>query len=475
MSLGTLYSNSGLCPFTHRVLITRAELGLAFDLTYAPEIPDSVKASNTSGTWPVFVPADGAEMIDDSTTIVEYLIGKSGNDSYRSDPETLKALNGAIGSMSKVIMAGKPPVQREFREKLDTALAQVEKIRTQSGGPFLTGKEFTQADAHVTPFFFRLPFLVEVRDHTPAMMQTHNEFNAWVDRVVARPSFQDVAPKRSALRAFYAEKAKYGKPMKVGRLHHSGFRGMWNDLFDRMKSIASSEDRGSQPLQEARSLCYLLFRAVALHGKFENLLLFPALNAAKNDPAFTQSAIDDHSHESDEMNALLDRFDAALTEPPSQRKAALEALVSACEEGRKAFFEHLDYEEKNFMPVLSGLEVEQHIELLKAAYEMCITERPVLIGVLASYMPIENVLSLIDSFLKVVAPGAEQWILIIRAMHQSLNAEQWIRVTRRFEDVLPTSFLVVSSGQQRGSLTAIAALLQETAPVDKIEIPTSAA
>ena len=53
-----------------------------------------------------------------------------------------------------------------------------------------------------------------------------------------RPSFREIAPQRAALRQFYAEKAKYGKPMKVGRLHHSGFRGMWNDLVSRTSAIA---------------------------------------------------------------------------------------------------------------------------------------------------------------------------------------------------------------------------------------------
>jgi glutathione S-transferase len=474
MSLGTLYSLDRLCPFTHRILIAKSELALELDVAYSPDIPDSVRQANVSGKWPVFVPENG-EMLADSANIVDHLIAKSGNDAYRSDAATLKALNMAIQCISKVILAGKPRLQREFREKLDTALEAVERIRASSDGPFLGGEQFAQADGHIAPFLYRLPFLIEIRNHAPPMMLDNNEFSAWVDRVVTRASFRKVAPTMSTLRAFYAEKAKYGKPMKVGRLHHSGFRSMWNDLLVRVKSIASHDDQGNEQLQEARSLCYLLFRAVALHGKFENLLLFPALNAAKDDLAFTEAAIAQHSHEASEMNALLDRFGATLAEPPGQRAKALAALVSTCEQGRQAFFEHLDYEEENFMPVLSGLEPEQHIQLLRNAYEMCLKERPFLIGVLTSYMPIENTLSLIDSMLHVVEPGSEQWHLLLRAMHRSLSAEQWLRVVRRFEDVIPTSLMVVPSGHRRDSLAAAARLVHEAVPVDKIDIPISGA
>jgi hypothetical protein len=97
----------------------------------------------------------------------------------------------------------------------------------------------------------------------------------------------------------------------------------------RTSAIASGEDRDNTALQEARDLCYLLFRAVALHAKFENLLLFPALDAAKKDPEFTADAVAQHDHEEEEMNSLLEHFDRALSEDPGSRQQTLKGLASA--------------------------------------------------------------------------------------------------------------------------------------------------
>jgi hypothetical protein len=259
--------------------------------------------------------------------------------------------------------------------------------------------------------------------------------------------------------------------MKVGRLHHSGFRGMWNDLVARTASIAAGEDRDNEALQEAQDLCYLLCRAVALHAKFENLVLFPALDAAKDDPGFTADAIDQHDHEAGEMNSLLEHFDRALSQTPGSRQDTLTGLASACDHSRQGQFEHLEFEEANFLPVLAELEVDQHLEMLRGAYEMCILERPHLIGVLASYMPIENTLSLLDSLLQAVEPDSEQWRLLLYSMHSYLSTEQWLKVVRRFEDVLPTSLMVVPSEQRRETISSAARALQATAPVERIEIP----
>ena len=78
--------------------------------------------------------------------------------------------------------------------------------------------------------------------------------------------------------------------------------------------------------------------------------------------------------------------------------------------------------------MLAELEVEQHLEMLRGAYEMCILERPHLIGVLTSYMPIENTLSLLDSLLQAVEPGSDQWRSLLTEIHRSLDAERWLRV-----------------------------------------------
>jgi glutathione S-transferase len=477
MTVGTLYSNGPLCPFNHRVQVAARELGVDISVVYDPEIPESVREANTGGEWPAFAPADGGDLMQDSRDIVDYLIDHAGTvgETYRCDPEILDKLDALFRCMSKVILAGKPSIQREFREKLDRALAEVEFVRAESGGPFLGGEEFSQADGHIAPFLYRLPFMVEIRDHLPQVFLENDEFNAWVDRVVNRPSFRAIAPKRHALRQFYAKKATYGKPMKVGRLHHSGFRAMWDDVVTRTSTLSASEDTDNDDLREARDLCYLLFRAVALHAKFENLVLFPALDAAKDDPGFTAEAVGQHDHEEEEMNFLLDHFHRALSEEPGSRQQTLIDLATACIRLRDGQFAHFDYEETNFLPVLAELEVEEHVEMLRGAYEMCILERPHLIGVLASYMPIENTLSLLDSLLQAVEPDSDQWRNLLTEIHRSLNPEQWLRVARRFEDVLPTSLLMVPSGHRRPSIGEVARALQAAVPVDRLEIPAAPA
>ena len=473
MTLGTLYSNGFLCPFTHRVLIAAGEMAASIDVVYDKDIPAAVRDQVPAGGWPVFVTADSNEMLRDSSEVVDYLIDHSGpaGEAYRSDSKTLAKLDDLIVCIRKVIMAGMPSIQREYREKLDLELAEVDAIRAATPGPFLEGDHFSQADGHIAPFLQRLPFLVEIRDHVPAIFLSNDDLNAWVDRVVNRKSFQQIAPKRNVLRQFYAANAKYGKPMKVGRLHHSGFRGMWNDLTARIKRITATEDRDNETLQEARDLCFLLFRAVSLHAKFENLVLFPALDAATGNTSFTTDGIGQHDHEEGAMNSLLDQFDRALGEEPGFRGETLADLATAVESSRDGQFAHLDYEEATFLPVLAQLDVEQHLEMLRGAYEMCILERPHLIGVLASYMPIENILSLLDSLLHAVEPDSEQWRLLLTEMHRYLSAEQWLRVARRFEDSLPTSLMVVPGGHRHGTVGSAARALHAAAPVDRIEIP----
>ena len=473
MTLGTLYSNGTLCPFNHRVQIAAAELGVDIDVVYHPNIPTAVVEANSSGEWPVFAPADGGPLLEDSRAIVDFLIDHAGaaGKAYRCDPEILNDLDSLFRSMSKVILAGNPSIQKEFREKLDRALEKVEFRRASAGGPFLGGNVFSQADGHIAPFLYRLPFLVEIRNHVPAIFLENQGFNAWVDRVVNRPSFRNIAPQRHILRRFYANKATYGKPMKVGRLHHSGFRAMWDDVVGRTAALAKADDRDNASLQEARDLCYLLFRAVALHATLENSVLFPALDAAKEDPNFTLDAIRQHDHEEAEMNVLLEHFDRVLDEEPGLRTESLRDLAAACATLRDGQFAHFDYEEANFLPVLAHLELEQQLEMLREAYEMCILERPHLIGVLSSYMPIEDTLSLLDSLLHAVEPDSEPWRSLLVEIHRSLTPEQWLRVVRRFEDALPTSLMVVPCGHHRRSIGESAQALHAAAPVNRLEIP----
>jgi hypothetical protein len=62
---------------------------------------------------------------------------------------------------------------------------------------------------------------------------------------------------------------------------------------------------------------------------------------------------------------------------------------------------------------------------------------------------------------------------LLYAMHASLNAEQWLKVVRRFEDVLPVSLMVIPPERRRCTLGEAARALQAAAPVARIEIPVS--
>ena len=112
--------------------------------------------------------------------------------------------------------------------------------------------------------------------------------------------------------------------------------------------------------------------------------------------------------------------------------------------------------------------------MLRGAYEMCILERPHVIGVLTSYMTIESILSLLDSLSQAVEPDSNEWRQLLTEIHAYLTPEQWLKVVRRFEEALPTSLMVVPAGSRRGSLATAARALQAAVPVDRIEIPKAA-
>lgn len=209
MPLGTLYSNGPLCPFTHRVRIAAAELAAAIDVAIGEAIPAAVRDANLSGTWPAFGPDGEDFLLQDSADIIEFLISSSGaaGEAFRSEPEILATLDVLCGAFSKVMMVGEATIQRDFRGRLDRALEDVAARLGASGGPYLAGPEFSQADGHAAPFLYRLPLMLELRGHQPQVLLDDPRLADWVRRIVARPSFQAVAPAPLLLRQFYAANA----------------------------------------------------------------------------------------------------------------------------------------------------------------------------------------------------------------------------------------------------------------------------
>ena len=473
MTSGGLFSKDKLCPFTHRILITCNEFNINIPVYYGDDIPSQISDANKGGTWPVFQPPGSAGLLKDSAVIVEYIIDNSDADGsqYNSDDKLIKLLDEFILCISKIIRAGHSGIQMDCRKKVDIVLLEIQKILKSSGGPFLAGEKFTQADAHITPFLYRLPFFKEFRNHIPALLLEDTAIIKWVDSCTNRESFRRIAPKRNLVRAFYAEKAQLGKPMKIGQLHHSGFRGMLQELIKRTDRFSNAKDPGDEFLKKTRDLCYILFRSIILHAKFENLLLYPAMEIANVNPELTREAEKQHHHECEKMNHLLSQFDHAISLPKDDRISELVELAEKCKTIKKAFIEHLEFEEKHFMPVLAGLELPEHIKLLKGAYNMCKEERPYLIGILAAFINGVEVISLIDSLLIAIHPNSDDWYDLISAIHKSVSTDQWNAITRRYEDSIPTSLLIAPVSQWHMDYSAWAAAIDADLPVSKLEIP----
>jgi len=56
-------------------------------------------------------------------------------------------------------------------------------------------------------------------------------------------------------------------------------------------------------------------------------------------------------------------------------------------------------------------------------------------------------------------------------LHKSVNKNQWNAITRRYEDIIPTSLLIAPVSLWHRDVSAWAKALQEISPVSKLEIP----
>jgi glutathione S-transferase len=474
MTTGGLFSKDKLCPFTHRILITCNEFNINIPVFYGDDIPSQIQDDNKGGTWPVFQPPGSTGLLKDSAVIVEYILDNSDADTsqYISDNKLIELLDEFVLNISKIIRAGHLGVQMGCRKKVDKSLQEIQKILKTSGGPFLGGEKFTQADGHITPFLYRLPFFKEFRNHIPPLLLENEDIIKWVDNCTKYQSFRKIAPARNLLRAFYAKMAQIGKPMKIGQLHHSGFRNMLSKIQKRAEVFSKPTDPGNDYLKKTRDLCYILFRAIILHAKFENLLLYPAMEIANVNPDLTLEAEKQHHHECEQMNLLLAKFDQVISLQKDDRKSELVKLAGMCVTIKKAFIEHLEFEEKHFMPILSGLELPEHKKLLDGAYEMCKVERPYLIGILTAFINSVDIISLIDSLLIAVTPDSDDWYALIQVIHKSVDENQWNAITRRYEDIIPTSLLIAPVSQWHMDYSAWAVALDKNLPIQKLEIPS---
>lgn len=176
---------NGMCPYAARTLIVLHELNFQFEtIEVSPTAkPDWYLKINPRGKVPALrVPCDNNEVIYESAICDEYLC-----DLYDSKVKSDGADTATMGTRNANTLMPKDAGQRarirllndqcdtilnpafftfltnkdeskedDMRSKLCQILNNYEETLNVSGGPYLTGKEFTLADVHMLPFFLRM-------------------------------------------------------------------------------------------------------------------------------------------------------------------------------------------------------------------------------------------------------------------------------------------------------------------------------
>ena len=111
--------------------------------------------------------------------------------------------------------------------------------------------------------------------------------------------------------------------------------------------------------------------------------------------------------------------------------------------------------------------------LIREAYDLCLLERPHVIGVLASYLEPDEAVSLLDSLFHAVPPSSDSGRRVLHAIWRYASPDRWMAVTRRFEDEMPNSLLTLPRRAAPELLETAVRDLDAAVPVRRIEIPAS--
>lgn len=159
------------CPFSARTHTVLEELGIPYEIIEIPTKPAPdwyITQINAKGKVPAIqMPHLDSKVIYESTICNEYLVDAYGTDSSSlvllmpKDPiqrAEIRLLNEFCDEFGKrafeVILNKDEEKAAEVIKRMEDVLTTYEQQLHKSGGPFLMGKSFTLADAHLYPFFF---------------------------------------------------------------------------------------------------------------------------------------------------------------------------------------------------------------------------------------------------------------------------------------------------------------------------------
>lgn len=161
------------CPFSARTHTVLEELGISYETIEVPTKPAPewyIRQINAKGKVPAIqMPHLDNKVIYESAICNEYLVDVYGTDSSSlvllmpTDPiqrADIRLLNDSCDEFGKrafeVILNKDEEKTAEVIKRMEDVLTTYEQQLDKSGGPFLMGKTFTLADAHLYPFFVRL-------------------------------------------------------------------------------------------------------------------------------------------------------------------------------------------------------------------------------------------------------------------------------------------------------------------------------
>lgn len=210
----------GMCPYAARTLIVLNELQLPFEtveVSGKPK-PDWYLRINPRGKVPALrVPFHNNEIIYESAICDEYLCDLY-DSQIRSDASTtsekilkntlmpndpvqrarIRLLNDQCDTVLNpafftLLMNKDTSKDEDLRNKLNDILMTYEETLTKSGGPYLTGKDFTLADVHLLPFFLRLSVSLPHFKNFQVSIDNYPKLVSWYDICSERDSVKAAA------------------------------------------------------------------------------------------------------------------------------------------------------------------------------------------------------------------------------------------------------------------------------------------
>ena len=209
-----------MCPYAQRCWIVLEELGINYK-TKAVNLRDEAEKAwfleNVNPRGKVPAVRDDGFVLFESLLINEYLVEKYGPSTGcaallpAEDPVTRarirlwnEHLDTQLAPAHFTLLMSKDAAKVvEQRSALDKALQHYEDVLSVEGaGGFLCGDSFTLADAAALPFFERLTFSLSHFKQLD-VLASFPLTSAWLDRAIARPSFQATKRPEEDLVALY--------------------------------------------------------------------------------------------------------------------------------------------------------------------------------------------------------------------------------------------------------------------------------